>query len=69
MTDPRRLAYDFLSALAANDPAQYERVLHEDAGLRLGRWDGGEAYRPRDRVVRRYGFEEFARFYIMAHQD
>jgi predicted N-acetyltransferase YhbS/ketosteroid isomerase-like protein len=59
MSDPRQLAYDFLSALAANDPTQYERVLHEDVGMRLGRWDGGEAYRPRDRVMRRL-MEEWA---------
>jgi hypothetical protein len=37
----------------ANDAAQYETVLSEDAALRLGRWDGGELYRPRQRVVQR----------------
>src|SRR5512137_2751875 len=53
MSDPQELAQRFLAALTANDAAQYEAVLSEDAGLRLGRWDGGELYRPRQRVVQR----------------
>ena len=31
----------------------YEAVLCEDAGIRIGRWDKGEVYRPRWRVVKR----------------
>lgn len=53
MADPKELAQGFLAALAANEAAPYEAVLSEDAGLRLGRWDGGELYRPRQRVVQR----------------
>ncbi len=54
MSDPKELAQRFLAALAANDAAQYEAVLSEDAALRLGRWDGGELHRPRQRVVQRF---------------
>ncbi len=53
MPDSKQLAHDFVAALVANEPVQFEQVLTEDVGLRLWRWDGGEAYRPRERVVRR----------------
>jgi predicted N-acetyltransferase YhbS len=53
MPTPKELAQQFLEALSANDTAHYEAVLSEDAGLRLGRWDGGELYRPRWRVMQR----------------
>lgn len=53
MTGPRQLAQDFLSALASNDTARYEAVLHEEVGMRLNRWDGREVYRPRTRVMAR----------------
>jgi hypothetical protein len=53
MSDATVLAHDFLAALAANDPARYEQLLANDAGMRLWRWDGSEAYRSRDRLVRR----------------
>lgn len=53
MIDVKHLAQDWLAALASNEAARYEAVLSEDAGLRLGRWDGGELYRPRWRVVQR----------------
>jgi hypothetical protein len=53
MPDPKQLAKDFLAALASSDAGLYESVLNEDASLFLGRWDGGEVYRPRQRVVER----------------
>ncbi len=53
MSDPKQLAQDFLAALTANDTAHYEAILNEDAGLLIGRWDGGESYRPRQRVIAR----------------
>jgi len=53
MSDPKQLAKEFLIALASTDTALYESVLNEDASLLLGRWDGGEVYRPRQRVVER----------------
>jgi hypothetical protein len=53
MSDPKQLAKDFLTALASTDPGLYESVLNEDASLLIGRWDGGELYRPRTRVVER----------------
>ena len=53
MSDPRQLAQDFVAALTANDAARYEAILSEDAGMLIGRWDGGEIHRPRHRVVRR----------------
>ena len=53
MSDPKQLAQDFLAALAVNDPVRYETILSEDAGMLIGRWDRGEAYRPRHRVVKR----------------
>ena len=53
MTTPTEIAQQFMQAVAANDPRQYEAVLAEDTGLRLGRWDGSEAYRPRERVIKR----------------
>jgi hypothetical protein len=54
MSNPKELAEQFIAALAANDAADYEAVLNEDAALRLGRWDGTELYRPRRRVVQRF---------------
>jgi hypothetical protein len=53
MSDVRALAEAFLAALAANDLVQYEQVLADDAGLRIWRWDGSEAYRPRERAALR----------------
>jgi ketosteroid isomerase-like protein len=53
MSDPKQLAQDFLVALPANDAARYEAILSEDVGMLIGRWDGGEIHRPRQRVVRR----------------
>ncbi len=53
MPDPKQLAQQFLEALQANAAPRYETILCEDAGLLIGRWDGGEAYRPRERVMRR----------------
>jgi predicted N-acetyltransferase YhbS len=53
MFDPRALAEAFLAALAANNTDRYDQLLAEDAGLRIWRWDGGEAYRPRERVALR----------------
>ena len=54
MADPKELARQFLAALSANEAAQYEAVLSDDAALRLGRWDGSEIYRPRWRVIQRF---------------
>ena len=76
MPHPKELAQQFLAALAANDAAQYEAVLSEDAALRLGRWDGSELYRPRRRVVPRFLDEWSAwpdpileKFTVMAEGD
>lgn len=49
----REAAEKFLNALAANDTVKFEEILTEDAGIRMGRWDGAEAYRPRRRVIER----------------
>ncbi len=46
-------AEKFLDALATNVPEKFEEILTEDAGMRIGRWDGAEAYRPRRRVIER----------------
>ncbi|MBI5567016.1 MAG: nuclear transport factor 2 family protein [Chloroflexi bacterium] len=53
MSDLQQLGRDFMAAIAANDQAQFEALLAEDAGLRLNRWDGREIYRPRARVIQR----------------
>ena len=53
MSEAKQLAQEFMAALASNEAARFEAILSEDAGLRLGRWDGGELYRPRWRVVQR----------------
>lgn len=53
MSDLKQIVRDFLDALAVNDSAKYERILSEDVGMRLTRWDGSEMYRPRFRVVER----------------
>ncbi len=53
MADLKQVAQDFMDALAANDSAKYARALSEDVGLRIARWDGGEMFRPRFRVVER----------------
>ncbi len=53
MFDAGQLAQQFLAALQANDAAHYEAILSEDAGLLIGRWDGSESYRPRQRVISR----------------
>jgi hypothetical protein len=47
------LAEQFMAAMAANDPAAYEAVLAEDAGLRRYGPEQGEALRPRQRVIDR----------------
>jgi len=57
MSNPKQLAKDFLAALASTDSSLYESVLNEDASLLIGRWDGGEVYRPRQRVVERLNSE------------
>jgi hypothetical protein len=57
--DVKALANAFLAALAANDTVPYEQVLAENAGMRIWRWDGSEAYRPRGRVALRL-IEEWA---------
>jgi hypothetical protein len=54
MADLQQLAHEFLNALSSNDSHQYEAVLHEEAGMRLNRWDGREVYRPRTRVMARF---------------
>jgi GNAT superfamily N-acetyltransferase/ketosteroid isomerase-like protein len=53
MSELKQLAKDFLKAIASTDIALYEAVLDDDASLLIGRWDGGEVYRPRRRVVER----------------
>ncbi|MBI4790031.1 MAG: GNAT family N-acetyltransferase [Chloroflexi bacterium] len=53
MSEAKQLAQQFLAALAANDIVKFQAVLAEDAGMRIARWDGGEAYRPRARVIQR----------------
>ena len=57
MSAAHDLARQFLDAVAANDTAAFEAVLAENAGLRLMRWDGAEAYRPRERVIGRFQSE------------
>jgi len=52
MPEPKQLACDFLAALASGDAARLAELLAEDAGMRVWGWDGGQAYRPRDRVMR-----------------
>ena len=53
MSDSKQLAKDFLKAIASTDIALYDAVLDDDVSLLLSRWDGGEVYRPRQRVVER----------------
>ena len=53
MSNPNQLAKDFLIALASTNSGLYKSVLNEDASLLIGRWDGGELYGPRKRVVER----------------
>lgn len=53
MSDPKQVAQRFLEALSSDDEGKYEEVLAEDVGLRIARWDGGEVYRPRTRVIKR----------------
>ena len=53
MSATHDLGQQFLEALSANSRAAWEAVLAEDAGLRLMRWEGMEAYRPRARVIQR----------------
>jgi len=53
MTSTHDIGQRFLDALAANTTDALEGVLAEDAGMRLLRWDGAEAYRPRRRVMQR----------------
>ncbi len=54
MSHTKQLAQDFLNALAANNAAQFESVLHPQVGIRIWRWDGMEIYRPRRRVIDRF---------------
>ena len=54
MSDVTQLAQEFLTAVASNNPTQFEAVLCEDVGMRLNRWDGREIYRPRKRVMQRF---------------
>ena len=54
MSDLKKLAQDFISALSSGDPVRYEAVLNEEVGMRLNRWDGREIYRPRHRVIQRF---------------
>jgi GNAT superfamily N-acetyltransferase len=53
MSDLKQLAKDFLKAVASTDTVLYESLLNDDVSLLIGRWDGGEIYRPRQRVVER----------------
>jgi ketosteroid isomerase-like protein len=53
MSDSKQLAKDFLKAIASTDIALYDAVLDDDVSLLISRWDGGEVYRPRQRVVER----------------
>lgn len=53
MNEPQQIAEQFVAALAANDESTYQTLLADDVFMRAWRWDGGEAYRPRARVVRR----------------
>jgi GNAT superfamily N-acetyltransferase/ketosteroid isomerase-like protein len=54
MLDSKQLARDFLKALVSTDAASYEAVLDDDVSLLIGRWNGGEVYRPRQRAVERF---------------
>ena len=53
MSDAKQIAQQFLDALIANDAARFDALLAPDVGLRLSGIHGGEAHRPRVRVVRR----------------
>jgi GNAT superfamily N-acetyltransferase len=53
MSDTKTIAQQFLDALAANDAATYEKILHPSVGLRLWGWRGSESHRPRARVMKR----------------
>jgi len=53
MSDLKQVAKAFLKAMASTDTALYEMVLDDDVSLLIGRWDGGEMYRPLKRVVDR----------------
>jgi GNAT superfamily N-acetyltransferase len=53
MSATKDLGQQFLEGLSANTPETLEAALAETAGLRLMRWDGLEAYRPRARVIER----------------
>ncbi len=50
----------FFEAIRIGERVRLEAVLAEDAGMRIGRWDGAEAYRPRHRVITRLLQESFA---------
>jgi ketosteroid isomerase-like protein len=51
MPNTKQIADQFIAVFEANQSERYEAVLHEDASLRVWRWDGGEAHRPRARVI------------------
>jgi GNAT superfamily N-acetyltransferase len=53
MSNSEQLAKDFLKAVASTNAGLYESILNDDASLLIGRWDGSEVYRPRQRVVQR----------------
>jgi len=53
MSDLKLVITDFLKAMASKDTHLYESVMNDDASLLIGRWDGGEVYRPRQRVIER----------------
>lgn len=53
MADPKQIAQTFLDALTANTAEGFEKIMTEDVGLLIGRWDGGEIHRPQQRVVKR----------------
>lgn len=51
MTDFTQIAHEFLDALASNDPARYDRVLHPEVGMRRWNPTGNRIERPRARVI------------------
>jgi GNAT superfamily N-acetyltransferase/ketosteroid isomerase-like protein len=53
MLGPKDLAQRLTDALAANDAAALEAILHSDVSLRIWGSHGSEAYRPRSRAIDR----------------
>lgn len=62
MPDTVQIAHKFLDAMASAAAGKYEQVLAEDAAMRMWRGDACEAFRPRDRVVKRL-VEEWSAWY------